>query len=233
MEQTPLFDHPPQHGSIGAVDLWALKRHNVQELRVLGVDEAGRGPLAGPVVAACVILDLEQVHEDLGALNDSKKLSEKQRERLFALVETHAVSFGVGTVPATVIDEINILEATRRAMHLAIEECLNRVTVARSILLVDGHLSLPGYVGEQWPLVKGDGRSWSIAAASILAKVTRDRMMKEYESAYPGYGFAQHKGYGTLAHRRAMHTLGLTPIHRRSFKWHVPDETQKRDGASG
>ena len=230
MKQTSLFEPPPQSGPIGAVDRWAA---GPMGRTVLGVDEAGRGPLAGPVVAGCVILHLDDVPRCFPDLNDSKKMSESRRDVLFDLIRERAHAHGVGIVSAEVIDDINILEATRRAMHLSIQDCLKGSDISPDVLLIDGHLALPGYRGEQWPLVKGDSRSWSIAAGSILAKVTRDRLMKEYEERYPGYGFAQHKGYGTVHHRTAMAALGLSPIHRRSFKWRVPDEEQKGSRSSG
>lgn len=187
------------------------------ELRVAGVDEAGRGPLAGPVVAAAVVLPMDWrergVPEQLNQLNDSKKLSEKTRERLFeALMEHPAIEFGISIQDAATIDRINILQAT----HLAMREALCQLQPSADHVLVDG-LEVPRLGFPQTPLVKGDGRSYSIAAASILAKVTRDRMMLEYEEAFPGYGFAKHKGYGTLEHRQALEALGPSPIHRRSF----------------
>ena len=140
------------------------------------------------------------------------------------VVKRDAVSFGIGIVAANIIDEINILEATRLAMRQAIGALKKRLEGQIGILLVDGHLPLPNYAGEQWPLVKGDSRSHAIAAASILAKVTRDRLMVAYDSQYPGYGFAGHKGYGTKAHRNALGQLGPSPIHRQSFKWRAVDE---------
>ena len=182
-----------------------------------GVDEAGRGPLAGPVVAAAVILPQGWqdggFDERLRDLNDSKQLTEPQREAFFAILTAHPdIRHGIATVDAAVIDRINILQATHRAMN----EALAQLQPPPEHVLVDGNpvksLRFP-----QTALVKGDARSYSIAAASVLAKVTRDRMMLEFERQYPGYGFAEHKGYGTPQHLAAIVKLGACPIHRRSF----------------
>ncbi len=176
---------------------------------ICGIDEAGRGPLAGPVVAGAVILpkDCRILY-----LNDSKKLSEKKRELLFDEIKEKAVSWGVGIVGPERIDEINILQATYEAMRQAI----SRLDVMPEILLNDA-VTIPGVSINQVPIIKGDAKSVSIAAASILAKVTRDRMMAEYEEEYPEYGFAKHKGYGTAQHIQAIREFGPCPIHRRSF----------------
>jgi ribonuclease HII len=184
---------------------------------VAGVDEAGRGPLAGPVVAAAVILP--HVWQDggfderLGDLNDSKQLTEVQREAFFAILTAHPdIRFGVATVDAAVIDRINILQATHRAMN----EALAQLQPPPEHVLVDGNpvktMRFP-----QTALVKGDARSYSIAAASVLAKVTRDRIMLEFDRQFPDYGFAEHKGYGTPQHLAAIAKLGFCPIHRRTF----------------
>jgi ribonuclease HII len=141
---------------------------------------------------------------------------------LRAAIEKHALAIGVGIGTREEIDQINILESTRRAMRAAVAKARTQLNGAVGVLLVDGHLRLPDYEGAQWALVKGDSRSWAIAAASIVAKVTRDEMMVEYDSLYPEYGFAQHKGYGTVAHRRALQKYGLSPIHRTTFKWKAP-----------
>jgi len=185
--------------------------------RVAGVDEAGRGPLAGPVVAAAVILPrswvLEGIPDAFADLNDSKRLTEAQRDRFFAgLTGDPAVRFAIAAVGPSVIDEINILQATHRAMNQALADLGDDVDHA----LVDGRpvRSL------RWPqtaLVKGDSLSYSIAAASVLAKVTRDRVMREAEVRWPGYGFASHKGYPTPEHLEAVARLGPCPIHRLSF----------------
>ena len=185
--------------------------------RVAGVDEAGRGPLAGPVVAAAVILPrswvLEGIPDEFADLNDSKQLTEVQRDRFFAgLTGDPAVRYAIAAVEPSVIDEINILQATHRAMNQALADLGDDVDHA----LVDGRpvrsLRLP-----QTALVKGDSLSYSIAAASVLAKVTRDRVMREAEGRWPGYGFASHKGYPTPEHLEAVARLGPCPIHRLSF----------------
>ena len=176
---------------------------------VCGIDEAGRGPLAGPVVAGAAILpkDLTILY-----LNDSKKLSEKRREELFLEVKEKAVSWSVGIATPERIDEINILQATYEAMREAIAG-LNAVP---DILFNDA-VTIPGVEIRQIPIIKGDAKSVSIAAASVLAKVTRDHMMVEYDTLFPEYGFAKHKGYGTAAHIAAIKEFGPTPIHRRTF----------------
>ncbi len=178
---------------------------------VCGIDEAGRGPLAGPVVAGAVILpkDCRILY-----LNDSKKLSPKRREELYSEIREKAVSFGTGVVSPEEIDEINILQATYKAMRQAFE----KLTPAPEVLLNDA-VTIPGLSPNlvQVPIIKGDAKSVSIAAASIVAKVTRDHMMEEYDKLYPEYGFAGHKGYGTAAHMAAIREYGPCPIHRRSF----------------
>jgi len=176
---------------------------------ICGIDEAGRGPLAGPVAAGAVVLpkDCQILY-----LNDSKKLSEKRREELYSEIQEKAVCFGVGFVSPERIDEINILQATYEAMRLALSE----LTVTPDVLLNDA-VTIPGVPIPQVPIVKGDAKSVSIAAASILAKVSRDHMMVEYDQLFPEYGFAKHKGYGTAAHIQAIREHGPCPIHRRSF----------------
>lgn len=176
---------------------------------ICGVDEAGRGPLAGPVAAGAVILpgDCEILF-----LNDSKKLSEKRREELYLEIREKAVSFGIGIISPERIDEINILQATYEAMRLAV----GQLVPAPGILLNDA-VTIPGLDMEQVPIIKGDAKSVSIAAASILAKVARDHLMAEYDQLYPEYGFARHKGYGTAAHIAALREHGPCPIHRRTF----------------
>lgn len=187
----------------------SYERQYGDHILVCGIDEAGRGPLAGPVVAGAVILpgDCEILF-----LNDSKKLSEKRREELFLEIQEKAVSFAVGVVGPERIDEINILQATYEAMR----EAVKGLSVKPEVLLNDA-VTIPGLEGVQVPIIKGDAKSLSIAAASILAKVTRDHMMAEYEELFPGYGFAKHKGYGTAVHIAAIRELGPCPIHRRSF----------------
>ena len=176
---------------------------------ICGIDEAGRGPLAGPVVAAAAVLPKDC---QIFYLNDSKKLSEKKRDFLFDEIKEKAVAYGIGIVSPQVIDEINILQATYEAMRAAISQ----LNVIPEILLNDA-VTIPGVDIMQVPIVKGDAKSVSIAAASILAKVTRDRMMMEYDQIYPEYGFAKHKGYGTAAHIAALKEYGPCPIHRRTF----------------
>jgi len=186
-------------------------------LQVAGVDEAGCGPLAGPVVAAAVVLPSHWLqtglHSTLRGLNDSKQLTEEQREKYFATLTAHPeIRCGIARVDAEMIDQINILKAAHRAMGLALEQ----LQPPPEHILVDGRpvksLRFP-----HTPLVKGDARSYSIAAASVLAKVTRDRIMLEYHRQYPAYGFAEHKGYGTPQHLAALAEHGPCPIHRRSF----------------
>lgn len=182
---------------------------------IAGVDEAGRGPLAGPVVAAAVILPREWVERGLPAeldgLDDSKQLTEPQRERFFEFISaSRAVRSAVRRCDVDVIDSINILQATHRAMREAL------AALQPSHALVDG-LEVPALGWPQTAIVKGDTLSYSIAAASVLAKVTRDRLMIEFDREFPGYGFAGHKGYGTPQHLAALAALGPCPIHRRSF----------------
>lgn len=174
-----------------------------------GIDEAGRGPLAGPVYAAAVILPPDTVIE---GLNDSKKLSEKKREELFDVICDKALSYSVYSVDEERIDDINILQATFEAMRGAAAG----LDIQPEYVLIDGDKS-PGIELPHEPVIKGDGKSMAIAAASILAKVSRDRFMKEASKLYPGYGFEKHKGYGTAAHYEAIRKLGVCKIHRRSF----------------
>ena len=177
-----------------------------------GIDEAGRGPLAGPVVAACCILDPS---EKILGLDDSKKLSEKKREELFVTIKEKALAYAICSSTPEEIDEINILEATKKAMRNCVKE-LAAKGKSPDILLIDA-VNLSGTGLDVIPIIKGDAKSDSIAAASILAKVTRDHIMMDYDVQYPGYGFAKHKGYGTKDHYTAIREKGMTPIHRRSF----------------
>lgn len=183
---------------------------------IAGVDEAGRGPLAGPVVAAACILDPRL---ELLGINDSKKLTPAKRTRLYQLITENAIAWKTARTDHVAIDKYNILQATKSAMCQAIESLLP----VPDLLLID---AVDLNVGDlmSWPLVRGDNHSVSIAAASILAKVTRDRLMEEYDAVYPGYGFAQHKGYGTAAHYDALFRLGPCPIHRRTFLRSVADK---------
>ena len=176
---------------------------------ICGIDEVGRGPLAGPVVAGAVILPKNC---DILYLNDSKKLSEKMREELYDEIMEKAVATGIGIVGPGRIDEINILQATYEAMRMAIDNL--RV---RPDLLLNDAVTIPEVSIKQVPIIKGDAKSISIAAASIIAKVTRDRLMVQYEEVLPGYGFASNKGYGSAMHIQAIQEHGATPIHRQSF----------------
>ena len=176
---------------------------------ICGIDEVGRGPLAGPVVAGAVILPKDDM---IMYLNDSKKLSEKKREMLYDEIMNRAVATGIGMASPARIDEINILQATYEAMRMAIDN----LKVRPDILLNDA-VTIPQVDILQVPIIKGDAKSISIAAASIIAKVTRDRLMVEYDKVLPGYDFASNKGYGTKAHIAGLKELGPTPIHRRSF----------------
>lgn len=191
---------------------WYFHQREAQSLgylRVCGIDEAGRGPLAGPVCAAAVILPdgLE-----IEGLNDSKKLTEKKREALFDVIAAQAEAYGIGWASEQEIDQVNILQATFLAMARAVEA----LSLPADFALVDGNrmppLSIPGET-----IVKGDGKAACIAAASVLAKVSRDRALRELDQRHPEYGFAQHKGYGTKAHYAAIKQYGLLPEHRRSF----------------
>ncbi len=179
---------------------------------ICGIDEVGRGPLAGPVVACAVILPKDS---QILYLNDSKKLSEKKREELYEVIMKEAVAVGIGMRDAGRIDEINILQATFEAM----QDAVANLCVKPAVLLNDA-VTIPKVDVKQVPIIKGDAKSVSIAAASIVAKVTRDRMMAEYENVYPGYDFAGNKGYGTQKHIEGLQKQGPTPIHRKSFIGH-------------
>lgn len=176
---------------------------------ICGIDEVGRGPLAGPVVACAVILPKD---EEILYLNDSKKLSEKKREELFDIIQEKAVAIGIGIVEPKRIDEINILQATYEAMRIAI----SKLSIRPNLLLNDA-VTIPNVDIKQIPLIHGDTLSASIAAASIIAKVTRDRLMLKYDKEYPEYSFSKHKGYGTKLHDEAIKKFGLSKIHRLSF----------------
>ena len=193
------------------VDLWRYEREAFAEgfAVVCGVDEAGRGPLAGPVCAAAVILPRETV---IDGLNDSKKLPDKKRRELYDIITERAVAYGIAFASEQEIDEVNILQAT----FLAMERAMEKLSVRPQLALIDGNrakdFGLPVRT-----IVSGDALSASIAAASILAKVTRDRLMEELDGEYPLYGFAVHKGYGTKRHYEALRAFGPCPIHRRTF----------------
>lgn len=178
---------------------------------IVGVDEAGRGPLAGPVVAAACILSRAYINNDI---NDSKQLSEKKREELFELIMKDAIAYGVGIVSAEEIDTLNIYEATKKAM----KEAINNLKVKFDLILTDA-MPLKGFDVEVVPIIKGDAKALPIAAASIIAKVTRDHMMEELAKKYPEYGFEEHKGYGTAKHMEALKKYGpIKGVHRFSYK---------------
>ena len=178
---------------------------------IVGVDEAGRGPLAGPVVAAACILSRAYINNDI---NDSKQLSEKKREELFELIKKDAIAYGVGIVSAEEIDTLNIYEATKKAM----KEAINNLKVKFDLILTDA-MPLKGFDVEVVSIIKGDAKALPIAAASIIAKVTRDHMMEELAKKYPEYGFEEHKGYGTAKHMEALKKYGpIKGVHRFSYK---------------
>lgn len=187
-----------------------------QELRtkgfstICGIDEAGRGPLAGPVVVASVIMPVDSMIE---GVNDSKKISEKKREKLYDLILEEAISYGVGIIGQEEIDDINILNATKKGLTMSLQE----LTVKPDLIVVDAltHIDTLGIPYES--VIKGDAKCYSIAAASIIAKVTRDRIMREWDKIYPEYGFEQHKGYGTAKHVAVIKEIGACPLHRKSF----------------
>ena len=177
---------------------------------ICGIDEAGRGPLAGPVVVASVILPKNSMIE---GINDSKKVSEKKREKLYDLIIEEAISYGVGIIGQDEIDDINILNATKKGLTLSLQELTKRP----DLIIVDA-LSKINTLGIPYEsIIKGDAKCYSISAASIIAKVTRDRIMREWDKVFPQYGFATHKGYGTSAHINAIKEYGICPIHRKTF----------------
>ena len=177
---------------------------------ICGIDEAGRGPLAGPVVVAGVIMPKDSMIE---GINDSKKVSEKKREKLYDLIIEEAISYSVAIIGQDVIDEINILNATKEG----VTKVVDGLDIKPDLIIIDAlnHINTRGIPYE--PIIKGDAKCYNIAAASILAKVTRDRIMREWDEVYPQYGFIQHKGYGTAKHIQAIKEHGITPIHRKSF----------------
>ncbi len=195
------------------IKLKELYNFDLEKGIVVGVDEAGRGPLAGPVVAAAVKID--EYHDFFEDINDSKKLSEKKRELLFDKIIT-SCHVGVGIATVEEIDEVNILNATFLAMNRALED-IKSDNFKFDKVIVDGNKLIKGYSGEQEAIVKGDGKSLSIAAASIIAKVTRDKIMEKYALEYPEYFFEKHKGYGTKLHREILLEKGPLPIHRKTF----------------
>lgn len=194
----------------------AYEKEYAQYTHICGIDEVGRGPLAGPVVACAVVLPKDVT---ILYLNDSKKLSEKKRESLYDEIMEKAVAVGIGAVGPARIDEINILQATYEAMRMAIEDLTGKLGKEPDLLLNDA-VTIPEVDIPQMPIIKGDAKSISIAAASIVAKVTRDHLMIEYDQVLPGYDFAKNKGYGTKAHIAGLKELGATPIHRKTFITH-------------
>ncbi len=188
---------------------------------IAGIDEAGRGPLAGPVVVACALMPRNSLIE---GVNDSKKISENKREKLYELITEEAISYGVGIIGEKVIDEINILQATKKGLTEAIKEMEEKLKENPNLgiskpdaILVDALTKIDTDGIPYKSIIHGDAISYSIACASIIAKVTRDRIMRQWDEVYPQYGFAQHKGYGTAAHIKAIKEYGLCPLHRRSF----------------
>ena len=177
---------------------------------VCGIDEAGRGPLAGPVVVASVILPENSMIE---GINDSKKVSESKREKLYDIILQEAISYGIGIIYQDEIDEINILQATKKGLN----EAVMKMEIKPNVILVDALTGIDTLGIPYKSIIKGDAKSYSIGAASIIAKVTRDRIMREWDKVYPEYGFAGHKGYGTAKHIEAIKKYGLTPIHRKTF----------------
>ncbi len=194
------------------MDLWFFEKKATEKgyTEIAGIDEAGRGPLAGPVVSAAVILPPAFSVADV---IDSKKLSAKKRVELYEEIYSHAVSVGIGIVDPVEIDRINILQASLLAMSMA----TSNLRPQPECLLIDGPFRIPSHLPQK-PIAKGDTLSVSIAAASIVAKVTRDRLMERYNEYYPQFGFSQHKGYPTRAHKEAIRKFGYCPIHRRTFK---------------
>ena len=180
---------------------------------IAGIDEAGRGPLAGPVVVASVIMPEDSMIE---GVNDSKKVSEKKREKLYDLILEEAISYSVAIIGQDEIDEINILNATKKGLTL----CVKELDVKPNLIIVDALNKIDTNGIPYESIIKGDAKCYSIAAASIIAKVTRDRIMRKYDEMYPEYGFAKHKGYGTAAHIEAIKKYGPCPIHRRTFITH-------------
>lgn len=177
---------------------------------ICGIDEAGRGPLAGPVVVACVIMPKDSIIE---GVNDSKKVSEKKREELYEKILDEAISYGIGIIDQEEIDKINILNATKEGLTKSLQE----LEVKPDLILVDALTKIDTLGTPYTSIIKGDSKSYSIAAASIIAKVTRDRIMRQWDEIYPVYGFEKHKGYGTAAHIEAIKKYGLCSIHRKTF----------------
>lgn len=195
------------------------EQHNLTA--IAGIDEAGRGPLAGPVVVACCIMPRKSMIE---GVNDSKKIAEKKREKLYELITEEAISYGVGIIGQKEIDEINILQATKKGLTMAIKDMEEKLKKKPELgmkkpdaILVDALTKIDTDGIPYKSIIHGDAISYSIACSSIIAKVTRDRIMRQWDEVYPQYGFIKHKGYGTAAHIQAIKEYGLCPLHRRSF----------------
>ena len=188
---------------------------------IAGIDEAGRGPLAGPVVVACCIMPENSMIE---GINDSKKIAEKKREKLYELIINEAISYGIGIINQTEIDEINILQATKKGLTIAIKEAEENLTKKGlqkpEVILVDALTKIDTDGIPYKSIIHGDAISYSIACASIIAKVTRDRIMRQWDQVYPEYGFEAHKGYGTAKHIKAIKEYGPCPLHRKTFITH-------------
>ena len=206
---------PEMKEEVGSLEAWA---RGMGYQKPAGVDEAGRGPLAGPVVAAAVMLNEA---DPIAGLNDSKKLTPRKRDALFDEIRKRCLAFGIGVMTAQHIDALNIRVASLAAMRLAFEQMMSRGVVP-DVVMVDGRDTFPWPSGlsplNQKPFVHGDARSWAVAAASILAKVHRDRMMEAYHARWPQYGFGEHKGYGTQAHLASLREFGPCEIHRLTFR---------------
>lgn len=210
------------------LDLAMEKKIFSQGYEIIGaLDEAGRGPLAGPVVAACVIIKANfSINNDIEEINDSKKLTPKKREILFDLIKKNFIEVGVGVSDHRTIDKINILQAT----FLAMKKAIGALNYKPRFLLVDGGFKIPNFSLDQAAIIKGDEKVFSIAAASIIAKVTRDRIMEEMDKLYPNYGFLKHKGYGTKEHLENIKQFGPCPIHRLSFGGVMPPGKRPPNG---
>lgn len=181
---------------------------------ICGIDEAGRGPLAGPVVIGAVVMPRES---KLEFMNDSKKVTAKRRDILYDEIVSSAIAYGVGIISQEEIDEINILNATKKGLHVALGQVIEKLNTKPDIVLVDALREIDTYGITYESIIKGDATCYSISAASIIAKVTRDRIMEEWDKIYPMYGFSKHKGYGTKAHIEAIKQYGPCPLHRKSF----------------
>ena len=184
---------------------------------ICGIDEAGRGPLAGPVVVGAAVMPRDSMLE---FVNDSKKVTAKRRDKLYDEIKDTAIAYGIGIIPQEEIDELNILNATKKGLHTALGEVIEKLKTKPDIVIVDALREIDTFGITYESIIKGDATCYSISCASILAKVTRDRIMQEWDKIYPEYGFAKHKGYGTKEHIEAIKKYGPCPIHRKSFITH-------------